>query len=188
MSVRTSLTIGAALLAAFPALAADQAQQRQEIRRTCSESLEMLKKVNPPAAAAVSRGAGYGCFANMGLTFIFGGAGGSGLVHDNATGRDYYMHQAQVSVGPVLEVKRYREILVFSRRDVLDNFVNSGWELTGGGGATAKLEGKGGDLEGAGAARRGIDVYPMTSTGLAFGGAVGARKYWLNGGLNGPRA
>ena len=188
MNIRTGLTVAAVLLAALPALAADRAQQRDEIRRTCKESLAMLKKLNPAAATAVSRGAGYGCFANMGLTVIVGGAGGQGLVHDNASGRDDYMNQAQVSAGPDVGIKRYREVLVFTRHDVLNQFVNSGWELTGAGGATAKLEGKGGDLEEAGSARSGIEVYPMTTTGLAFGGALGARKYWLSSELNGPPA
>jgi lipid-binding SYLF domain-containing protein len=184
MEVRKLIAIAAGLVASAPALAADAAAERQEIRKMCDAALAVLKKENPSARAHAARAAGYGCFSQFGLSIIFGGAGGRGLVHDNATNRDIYMAVAQVSAGPEIGAKHYREVLVFDDATVLHRFVDSGWELAGSGGAIAKLEGKGGDLEGAGTASTGISIYPMTSTGLAFGGSAAGRKYWKSFALN----
>jgi len=184
MNVRTALCVTAGLLVSIPAIAAEPAQQRQELHKMCTEALAMLQKENPAARASVSKAAGYGCFSNFGLSFIVGGAGGNGIVHDNSSGHDTYMNFASVSAGPDVGVKDYREILVFRDPKVLKQFVSSGWELQGGGGATAKVQGKGADAEGAGSARSGIEVYPMTRTGLSFGGALAGRKYWRDTQLN----
>ena len=184
MSMRTASCVAAGLLIAFRAFAAEPGQERAELRKMCDEALAMLEKANPPARASITKAAGYGCFSNFGLAFLFGGAGGHGLVHDNSTGRDTYMNQAQVQAGVQVGVKDYREILVFHDHKVMQQFVNSGWELTGGGGATAKIQGKGRDFQEAGAARDGIELFPITRTGFDFGGSMAGRKYWRDTALN----
>lgn len=184
MNARKIMMIATALASAAPALAAGPEQDREELRAMCNESLTMLEKLDPAARARAAKAAGYGCFVNFGLTMLFGGAGGKGLVHDNAANRDTYMNVAQVAIGPELSVKKYREVLIFNNPEILHQFVTGGWELMGSGGAVAKLEAKGGEVGAAGSMRDGIEVYPVTSTGLGFGGVANGRKYWRSASLN----
>jgi lipid-binding SYLF domain-containing protein len=187
--LRTFVTLIAAPMLATAAFAQDQKkdpskdQKRAELRKMCDEALATLYKEKPDLKAHVAKQAGYGCFSSFGITFLVGGAGGSGLVHDNATKKDVYMNMAQASAGVEVGIKDYREVLVFQNKSVLDKFVNSGWEFAGGAGAAAQAKGKGGEV-GAAAGKEGIEIYPMTKTGLAAGGSAAGRKYWKDKELN----
>lgn len=161
-----------------------KAQKQAELRKMCNEALATLYKEKPNLKAEVAKSAGYGCFSSFGLTFLVGGAGGSGLVHNNATKKDTFMNMGQASVGVEIGVKDYREVLVFKDRKTLEKFVDSGWEFGGSGGAAAQAGGKGGEVGQAASAQAGIDVYPMTKTGLAAGGSATGRKYWKDKELN----
>ena len=63
-------------------------------------------------------------------------------------------------------------------------FVYKGWEMSGGGSATAAAGGKGGTADSTEVSTGAIEVYPMTDTGLAVGVAAAARKYWNDDALN----
>jgi lipid-binding SYLF domain-containing protein len=174
----------AVLAAAVPAYAADAAAQKAEIRKMCDEALATLYKEKPAAKAEISKAAGYGCFSSFGLSFIIGGAGGRGLVHENAAKKDYYMNMAQASAGLDIGIKDYREVLVFKDAATLKKFVDSGWEFAGSAGASAAVDNKGAKKDVADVTTSPIVVYPMTKTGLAIGVAVGSRKYWKDKDLN----
>jgi lipid-binding SYLF domain-containing protein len=161
----------------------DVPKERAEVRNMCNEALAMLYKEKPEVRAEVAKSAGYGCFASVGATFFFGGAGGKGLVHNNATKKDTYMNMAQASAGIEVGAKDYREVLLFKDRQTLEQFVESGWDASVGGGAVAQVKGKGGEV-GAGAGTAGIEIYPMTTTGLAAGASLAGRKYWKDKDLN----
>jgi lipid-binding SYLF domain-containing protein len=186
---RTLVTITAGLMLATSVFAQDQKkdasndQKRAELRKMCDEALGTLYKAKPELKAHVAKQAGYGCFSSFGVTFLIGGAGGSGLVHDNTTKKDVYMNMAQASAGVEVGLKDYREVLVFRDKGVLDKFVNAGWEFAGSAGAAAEMKGKGGEV-GAAAGKEGIEIYPMTKTGLAAGGSAAGRKYWKDKDLN----
>jgi lipid-binding SYLF domain-containing protein len=166
------------------ATAADVAEQRAEVRKMCDEALATLYKAKPELKARVAKAPGYGCFSSFGITFLIGGAGGKGLVHNNATKTDTYMNMGQATAGLEAGIKDYREVLVFKNSKTMDKFVNSGWEFAGTAGATAKADSKGGTAEGAAAGTENIEVYPMTKTGLALGASAGGRKYWKDKDLN----
>jgi len=166
------------------ASATDVQKVRAEIRKMCDQTLATLYKAKPEIKTHIAKSAGYGCFSSFGVTVIFGGAGGRGLVHNNATKKDTFMNLAQASAGVELAIKDYREVLVFKDRNTLAKFVDSGWELTGGGGAAAEVKNKGGSVEQASAASAGIEIYPMTRTGIAAGGSAAGRKYWKDHDLN----
>jgi len=174
----------AAMTLAGQALAADPAAQKAELRKMCDQALATLYKAKPETKAAVEKSAGYGCFSSFGLSFFVGGAGGRGLVHDNASKKTVYMNMGQASGGLDFGVKDYREVLVFKDAATLNKFVTSGWEFGGGASATAAAGGKGATAEGAEISSGPITVYPMTKTGLAVGIAAGARKYWKDDDLN----
>jgi lipid-binding SYLF domain-containing protein len=174
----------AALTFAGQALAADPAAQKAELRKMCDEALAALYKAKPETKAAIQKAAGYGCFSSFGISFFVGGAGGRGLVHDNASKKTHYMNMGQASGGIDFGVKDYREVLVFKDAATLNKFVTSGWEFGGGATAAAAAGGKGAKAEGAEVTSDPITVYPMTKTGLAVGIAAGARKYWKDKDLN----
>ncbi len=183
MSLR--YVFGLALCAALtPAYAADAATQKKEARAMCDEALATLYKAKPEMKAQIGKAPGYGCFSSFGVSFILGGAGGRGLVHDNATKKDTYMNMGQATAGLDIGVKDYREVLVFNDRAAMQKFVDSGWEIAGGAGAAAAVQGKGAKKEGGEASTAQIDVFPMTRTGLAAGVAAGGRKYWKDKDLN----
>jgi lipid-binding SYLF domain-containing protein len=187
-TLRTLVIAFAGLMLATSVFAQDKKdptkeQKRAELRKMCDEALATLYKEKPDLKAHVAKQAGYGCFSSFGVTFLVGGAGGSGLVHDNATKKDVYMNMAQASAGVEVGIKDYREVLVFQNKSVLDKFVNSGWEFAGGAGAAAEAKGKGGEV-GTATGKEGIEIYPMTKTGLAAGGSAAGRKYWKDKDLN----
>jgi len=173
-----------ALALSGPALAADAAAQRAELRKMCDEALAVLYKEKPAVKAEIAKSAGYGCFSSFGISFFVGGAGGRGLVFDNATKKTTYMNMAQASGGLDFGIKDYREVLVFKDKATLAQFVTKGWEFGGGGGAQAAAGGKGANAGGAEISSGPIAVYPMTKTGLAIGVAAAARKYWKDDDLN----
>lgn len=167
-----------------PALAADPAAQKAELRKACDTALATLYNAKPAAKAEVEKSAGYGCFHSFGISFFVGGAGGRGLVHDNAKKKDYYMNMGQASGGLDFGIKDYQEVLVFKDHATLTKFVESGWEFGGAGQATAAVGGKGAKAEKTEVTTSPIQVYPLTKTGLAVGVAANARKYWKDADLN----
>jgi lipid-binding SYLF domain-containing protein len=180
----TGILAVATLALSTPALAADLAAQKAELRKMCDDALAALYKAKPAAKAEVQKSAGYGCFSSFGISFFVGGAGGRGLVHDNATKKTTYMNMGQASGGLDFGIKDYREVLVFKDKATLDKFVTSGWEFGGGGTAAAAAGGKGAKAEATEVTSSPITVYPMTKTGLAVGVAAAARKYWKDDDLN----
>jgi len=173
-----------ALTLAGPALAADPAAQKAELRKMCDEALATLYKAKPETKAAIEKAAGYGCFSSFGISFFVGGAGGRGLVHDNASKKTVYMNMGQATGGLDFGIKDYREVLVFKDKATLAKFVDKGWEFGGGATAAAAAGGKGAKAEATEVSSDPITVYPMTKTGLAAGIAAGARKYWKDKDLN----
>ena len=171
-------------IAAAPALAADPVAQKAELRKMCDDALAALYKAKPETKARVEKSAGYGCFSSFGISFIVGGAGGRGLVYDNATKKTTYMNMGQATGGLDFGIKDYREVLIFKDAKALSKFVDSGWEFGGSGGAAAAAGGKGAKAEGAEVTSSPIEVHPMTRTGLAAGVAAGGRKYWKDQDLN----
>jgi lipid-binding SYLF domain-containing protein len=162
----------------------DPKAKRAELRKMCDDALATLYKAKPEAKAAIGKAAGYGCFTSFGLSFFAGGAGGQGLVHDGKTKKDTYMNMAQASGGLDFGIKQYREVLVFKDAKTLAEFVDKGWELGASGSAAAAVGGKGATADQTQVGTGGIEVYPMTATGLAVGVAATGRKYWKDAELN----
>ncbi|MFT4172504.1 MAG: YSC84-related protein [Rhodocyclaceae bacterium] len=186
------VAVAVSTILAQPAMAADasKADKQAQVRAMCDEALATLYKSKPAVRKEISGAAGYGCFSSFGVSFLLGGAGGTGLVHDNKSKKSVYMKMGQASAGVDIGIKDYREVLVFHDRAALDKFIASGWEFAGTATATAKVDEKGATAEKAGTARQEkhgkdpIVIYPMTKTGLAAGGAATGRKYWKDDDLN----
>lgn len=110
MHILAALAVGV-FLSGFsgPATAASPEEKRAEIRKMRSETLKKLYKVHPRAKGEINKAAGYAVFSNVGINLIFlSAAGGSGVAHDNRTGKDVYMKMISGGVGFGLGVKDFR--------------------------------------------------------------------------------
>lgn len=166
-------------------LAASVAEQRGEIRKMRQQTLAHLYKVHPAARAHIQKAAGYAVFSNVGINLIFlSAAGGSGVAHDNKTGRDVFMKMISGGVGIGLGVKDFRGVFVFSSHEGLKSFINSGWEASAQADAAAKAGEKGGAAAGAITVAPGVDLYQLTENGLALQATIQGTKYYKNDDLN----
>jgi lipid-binding SYLF domain-containing protein len=164
---------------------ADKEAKRTEIRKMAGETLVQLYKAQPEAKAKIAGAAGYGVFSNFGMTILFlGGAGGSGMVHDNSTKKDVFMNMGQARAGIGLGAQKYKAIFVFKDHKTLQEFVDKGWQAGAQGGVAAKA-GKSGGADTIGTSvYEGIEIYQLTDTGLLMAGTIAGTKYWKDGDLN----
>jgi lipid-binding SYLF domain-containing protein len=162
------------------------AAKRQEIRKMRSETLAKLYKIHPAARSDVNGSVGYAVFSNIGVNLILlSAAGGSGVAHDNSTGRDTYMKMVSGGIGLGLGVKDFRGVFVFHDHKAFHQFVDSGWEATAQADAAAKSGEKGGAAAGAITVAPGVDLYQITENGLALQATIQGTKYYKDDDLNG---
>lgn len=159
--------------------------QRNYVMKMKDDTLAKLYREKPETRDMIKRAAGYGVFSNVG-TYLFFVAGGSGygLVIDNATGHRTYMKMRSVGVGLGMGVKDFRAVFIFKNRQVLNDFVNKGWEFGGQADAAAKSGDKGGAASGEAYVERDIIIYRLTEAGVALQATVGGTKFWKDDGLN----
>jgi lipid-binding SYLF domain-containing protein len=161
-----------------------KAEKRAELRKVSKTTLEDFYKADPKLKAAVGKAPGYATFTTYGLSFLIGGAGGKGLVHDRKTGKETFMEMAQASAGIQVGASQTRVLIVFKNAKAMQTFIDQGWEFGGGGGIQA---GAGGKSVGPGQGENVIadaSYYTLTPNGLQAGGAVAGTKFWKDKDLN----
>ena len=181
-----------ALICAFALLAhADDdkakkiAKEQDEIRTNTKKILQRLYKAQPAAKVAVEHGAGYAVFSNTGVKILMAGSGkGEGIAIDNTTKKETFMKMVELQAGLGFGVKKFSVIFVFDSAQVLNSFINSGWEFGGQATAAAKTGDKGGSMAGATSVSDGVWMYQMTDKGLAAEITVKGTKYYKDGDLN----
>ena len=160
-------------------------EQRNEVQKMKKETLEKLFKIAPDSKAMLHHSYGYAVFSNIGVNVIFVSAGGgSGVAHNNKTGKDTYMKMGTVGVGLGLGIKDFRGVFLFENQKVYDDFVDKGWEANAQADAAAKADEKGGAVGGAITVEPGIRLYQITETGLALQATIQGTKYWKDEELN----
>jgi lipid-binding SYLF domain-containing protein len=174
-----SLTAGTALAAD-----SDAAKKQAEIRKVTKQTLERFYKANPKLKAEVGKSSGYGVFTTYGLSFLIGGAGGSGLVHDRKTGKDTFMKMAQASAGLQIGAAQTETLIIFKSSKAMAHFIDKGWEFGGAGGVEAGAGGKTAGLPDSGGEMGGSLFYTLTKNGLQAGGAGTGTKFWKDKDLN----
>lgn len=171
-------------LAAGTAYAQDKAKKQAEIRTAANTALEKFYKAKPELKGEVAKAPGYAVFTSYGLSFLIGGAGGSGLVHNNKTKTNTYMNMAQASAGVQLGASETQHLIIFKTAKAMEQFVNSGWEVGAGGAASAGAAGK--SAGGGGGENMIADArfFTHTKNGFEAGGAVAGTKFWKDKELN----
>ena len=158
--------------------------KRQAILNMKQDVLTELYKVNAGAKSQLASAPGYAVFSNANINLVLASfSGGQGVVKDNSTGNHTYMKMGEAGIGFGLGVKDFRAVFVFHNRDVMNRFINSGWEFGGHADAAAKAGDKGAAVGGE-ALLDGVSVYQMTESGLALQATVKGTKYWKDGELN----
>jgi len=177
-----SCVITFSLLSAGAIAADDKAAKQDEIRKVAQASLEKFYAARPELKAQVAKAPGYGVFTTYGLSFLVGGSGGKGLVHNHKTKQDTFMSMAQASAGAEVGIAESETLIVFESAKSMDWFVNKGWEGGGGGAMQAGASGKSAGVAGGGGP--GGAYYTLTKNGLQAGVAVKGTKFWKDGDLN----
>ena len=162
----------------------DKATKQAEVLAKTQAAMERFYKVKPELKDAVAKAPGYGIFTTYGISFVVGGSGGSGVVHDNKTKHNTFMKVGGASAGLQLGASQTEVLFVFKTAAAMNKFVNSGWSA--GASATASV-GASGSTAGGGrgeAANDEAEVYTLTKNGLQAGLAVGGSKFSKDKDLN----
>jgi lipid-binding SYLF domain-containing protein len=160
----------------------EKEKNQAELQAKVNQTLVEFYKAKPNLEAEVKKAAGYGVFTSYGLSFLIGGSGGKGLVHDNKTKHVTYMELAQASAGLQIGVAETRYLFVFKDAKAMQAFIKSGWEAGGeiGMGAGAGKNSAGGSV----GQFTGGHLYSLTKNGFQVGGAVAGTKFWKDKDLN----
>ncbi len=152
------------------------AEKKASVRQMRSDTLDQLYDIHPIAREQIQTAEGYAVFSNVGINPLR--ANGFGVVHDKHSGADTYMRMWSGGVGIGLGAKDFRGVFVFTERDAMESFIESGWEANAQADATAKSGEKGGAWAGAIEIAPGIKLYQITETGLALQATIQGTKYW----------
>jgi lipid-binding SYLF domain-containing protein len=163
---------------------ADKASKQKEVQKATQASLQKFYEAKPELKGMVAKAPGYAIFTTYGLSFFIGGAGGKGLVHNNKTGKDVFMHMAQASAGLQVGLAESETLIIFKTAQAMSQFIDKGWEYGGGGAAQA---GAGGASVGTATGENVIAealYFTLTKNGLQAGIALAGTKFWKDGDLN----
>lgn len=164
---------------------ANKEKDRQEVLEMRDDVLSRLYKEEPGTKSQIKKAEGYAVFSNIGVNLIFLSAGGgSGVVHNNSTGKNTYMRMGSAGLGIGLGVKDFSAVFIFHTKKSMENFVEYGWDFSGQADAAAKSRDKGGEHSEAATVINGVSIYQITEAGLALQATLQGTKYWLNDDLN----
>lgn len=160
-------------------------EQRTQIKTVETETLTKLYAKDPSARKDIRKAAGYGVFDASGGKIMFGGLDhGNGVVFDNASGRRTYMKMFELQPGLGFGYTNFRLVFVFDTREVMNSFINSGWEFGTRAAAAAKSKTDGGAAEIGYTVAPGMHVFQLTEEGALVGLSITGAKYWRNDDLN----
>jgi len=195
LPIKKALVLAAIFVgASIPAIGAlfgpkgdDIEQKRGEVRKQRDEILAKLYAEKPEAKAKIQNAAGYGTFNNRNLNlFLLTSGSGYGMIVDKS-GKETFMAMGSLGGGVGFGGKDLSVVFIFKNKDVMNKFIESGWQFGGEADATAKA----GDKGTAAAKEAGVDtggnlfeVYQMTDAGVALQATVAGTKYWKDKELN----
>jgi len=158
-------------------------EERAEILKMKDKALKELYKVNPGAKAEIAGAKGYAVFGNTGINVLVVSSGnGAGVAYKN--GQPTYMKMYSAGVGVGVGVKKFYAIFIFKTTQAYDNFVEEGWQAGAQADAAAEDNNQGDSVEGAISLSPDIELYQITSKGLAAQATIQGTKYWKDKDLN----
>ena len=173
------------LLIVSNSYAEDKADKQADILQMEVDTLEDLYRMEPNARNNINNAAGYAVFSNFGMKiFLAGGGKGSGVAVNNKTKKKTFMKMVEIQAGLGMGIKKFKQVWVFENAKDLNEFVNSGWELSGQGTAAAKYDEEGAAFSGALSVSPGVWLYQITEDGLALELTGKGTKYYKDGDLN----
>ncbi len=163
-------------------------EDRQKILAMKDIALADLYKRNPKAKEEIEKTAGYAVFDASGVyVVLYVGVAGRGVLIDNSNGEATYMTMARAGTGPGIGYERFRYVIVFKSKKLLDTFKTVGGDI----GASGHFVAKGFDMGGSVGAQVSFDpelsVYQLTESGLAAEASWGATAYVPDPFLNPPK-
>lgn len=172
-------------LFSIPSYSASVEEERAEILKMESETLQYLYSKDKNARRNVQSAAGYAVFSNFGMKiFVLGSGKGSGVAVNNKTKNKTYMKMVELQAGLGFGVKKFKQVWVFENLSDLNSFTNSGWELGGQGTAAAKYDDEGAAFAGAISVSPGVWLYQITEDGIALELTGKGTKYYKDDDLN----
>ena len=162
------------------------AEWRAYIRYRRDQVLNDLYKIEPQARWEIMRAKGYAVFVNLNVNMILASfSGGRGLVHENKFfGKEAFMRMAQGGIGLGWGVKDFRTVFIFDDPQVLNKFLDGGWQFGAEADAAAKGSDSGKAAGGAIEITPGLHVYQLTESGLALQATVYGTKFWRDDFVN----
>ena len=186
MKFSSILSIGALSLSlvAGSAFAATKAEKQAEALKATSAAMSRFVAKKPELKTQLAKAPGYAVFTTYGVSFIIGGSGGTGVVHDNKTKTNTFMKIGGASAGFQLGAVENDVLVIFKNASAMQGFVKNGWGATGGVAAGAAASGAGGG-GGQGATPMGdVQTFTLTKNGLEAGLSIGGVKAWMDTDLN----
>ena len=110
----------------------DPDTQRAEIREMRDEVLAELFELKPELKSRVKKAEGYAVFTNVGVNLIFASvAGGKGIVVENGffSDTETFMRMGSAGLGLGLGVKDFRAVFIFTSEEMMEKFVEKGWDF-----------------------------------------------------------
>jgi lipid-binding SYLF domain-containing protein len=170
-----------------PAIRATEAKdneldaRRRAIETMALETMERLFEEAPASRALYDRAAGFAVFDTFKVSVLLSGGGGVGVAVDRQAKRHTYMKSGTGGVGLGLGGHSYQQVLLFETQELLDRFVDSGWQVDAGASAAVGSAGKGATAT----FTRGVAVFQLTNKGVIAGADVTGTRYWRSRALNG---
>ena len=162
-------------------------EKRAVVRKDRDEILAKLYAAHPDARGKIEKAAGYGTFNNKNLNlFLFSSGRGYGMVVDKS-GKETFMAMGSLGGGVGIGAKDLSVVFIYKNADVMNKFIDSGWQFGGEADATAKAGDKGAAASKEAAADTGgnlFEIYQLTDTGVALQATVAGTKYWKDQDLN----
>lgn len=186
MKLSTLLGVGLMSLSLLggSAMAQDKAAKQAEIVKHTDAALQRFYAKKPELKAAVAKAPGYGVFTTYGISFLVGGSGGKGLVHDNKSKKNTFMAMGSASVGAQIGAAENDVLIVFKTAAAMHEFVDKGWTASGGATAQAGVDSKQAGAGRGGSAMNDADSFTLTKNGVEAGVSIAGSKFWKEDELN----
>ncbi len=160
-------------------------EQRQKIQDQSKSALEQLYAEKPSAREELKSAKGYAVFSSLGVNVLLVSTqNGSGILHNNQTGKDLYMDMFSAGGGIGMGVKDFIVVFVFHTQDAMEDFQTAGWDFSGQADANAETTNQGAGAGASATVMPGTSIYQITKAGLALQATLQGTKFWLDKDLN----